>query len=125
MLCVYVVFFLCLLLVIDYCVLDILHIYVEGKFRWKCINPFWQVAKLILSMGMLLAVCDYTSDLSNSLTYHRDFLSLLFFFSFLFQSNKAIHFELICRVLTVDLTNKSQTLIVKWLVLFRQFTGDE
>jgi hypothetical protein len=44
-----------LLLVIDYCVLDILHIYVEGKFRWKCINPFWQVAKLILSMGMFIA----------------------------------------------------------------------
>jgi hypothetical protein len=85
MLCVYVVFFLCLLLVIDYCVLDILHIYVEGKFRWKCINPFWQLAKLILSMGMLLAVCDYTSDLSNSLTYHRDFLSLLFFFPFYFR----------------------------------------
>jgi hypothetical protein len=103
-----------------------LHIYVEGKFRWKCINPFWQVAKLILSMGMFIASSMWLYkwfiqfiDISSGLSF------FVIFFSFLFQSNKAIHFELICRVLTVDLTNKFQTLIVKWLVLFRQFTGDE
>jgi hypothetical protein len=91
-----------------------------------------EVYQSILAVGKINFI---DGDVASSMWLYKWFIQFIdissglsffvIFFSFLFQSNKAIHFELICRVLTVDLTNKSQTLIVKWLVLFRQFTGDE